>query len=53
MSAVEMKGGVAGGTLSTITTMMEEVPKNKLALARRQYSLSPGMYIPQLGRRLA
>lgn len=41
VSAVEMKGGVAGGTLSTITTMMEEVPKNKLALARRQYSLSP------------
>ncbi|THH17089.1 hypothetical protein EW146_g3650 [Bondarzewia mesenterica] len=38
---VKMKGGVAGGTLATMMTMIEEVPKNRLALAHRQYSLSP------------
>ncbi|KAF7983029.1 hypothetical protein HWV62_24676 [Athelia sp. TMB] len=40
-TAVKIKGGISGGTLSTIISSMEEVPKDKLRRAARGYALSP------------
>ncbi|EPQ55373.1 hypothetical protein GLOTRDRAFT_116281 [Gloeophyllum trabeum ATCC 11539] len=42
-TAVEVKGTVSGGTLNTIMTVLEEVPKHELAHGTRAYALSPGL----------
>ncbi|TFK50767.1 hypothetical protein OE88DRAFT_1659822 [Heliocybe sulcata] len=42
-TAVDVKGTMSGGTLSTIMTTLEEVPKEELRLGSRDYVLSPGI----------
>lgn len=41
VTAVKMKGGMAGGSLATVIALMEEVPKNVREMSSRAYSLSP------------
>ena len=46
ITAVDMvSGGVGAGTLQTVVTMFEEVPRSVLELARQAYALSPGKLI--------
>jgi hypothetical protein len=42
VTAVDLASGVAGGTIQTIFSMLEEVPKNVLRFTQIPYSLSPG-----------
>jgi hypothetical protein len=42
MSAFEMKGGVSGGTLSTVIVAMEEVPPDLRKSSNKNFAYSPG-----------
>ncbi|KAG5349342.1 hypothetical protein C0989_004483 [Termitomyces sp. Mn162] len=41
-----VRGGISGGTLNTIFTILEDVPQDKLRESARDYSLSPGEVFP-------
>jgi len=43
VTAYRTQGGMSGGTLSTILTIIEEVPSHQLIEAMQDYALSPGM----------
>jgi hypothetical protein len=40
----QLRGGFSGGTLRTILTMLEDVPKEKLRESSVNYALSPGTF---------
>jgi short subunit dehydrogenase-like uncharacterized protein len=42
LSAYSMSGGMSGGTIGTGITTLEQVPKEELRVARKEYSISPG-----------
>lgn len=44
-TAVRLRGGVSGGTLQTAITLLEEIPKDRLAFSRLAYSISPSACI--------
>lgn len=41
-SAFKIRGGISGGTLSTMMVSLEEVPKSVLKRSMQDYALSPG-----------
>ncbi|KAF8624483.1 hypothetical protein AX17_007112 [Amanita inopinata Kibby_2008] len=45
-TAYNLKGGISGGTLGTIMTIIEEVDGNQLKYSRRPYSISPVVGTP-------
>ena len=52
-TAYKMWGGISGGSLSTMITMLEDVPKEKRRESRVDYVLSPGIctvfyFVPEL-----
>ncbi|KAG6873133.1 hypothetical protein C0995_002507 [Termitomyces sp. Mi166 len=42
ISGQKVRGGISGGTLSTVFTLLEDVPRDKLRDSAREHSLSPG-----------
>jgi hypothetical protein len=40
----QVRGGFSGGTLSTVFTMLEDVPKEKRRESMVDYALSPGTF---------
>lgn len=44
-TALDVRGGVSGGTLNTIVTVVEEVPDEKRRESRIDFALSPGVFI--------
>jgi hypothetical protein len=51
-SAWEMRGGISGGTLGTILTTLEEVPREKLDASSGDFALSPVQGLPSPHPRL-
>ncbi|KAG6878860.1 hypothetical protein C0992_007065 [Termitomyces sp. T32_za158] len=43
MSGQKLQGGISGGTLNTIFTILEDVPRDKLRDSAKDFSLSPVM----------
>ena len=43
-TAYRLWGSISGGTLSTMITVLEDVPKEKRRESRVDYRLSPGIY---------
>lgn len=41
-TAFKLKGGVSGGTLSTVMVMLDEVPRHLMAEASKDWALSAG-----------
>ncbi|KAJ7799990.1 Saccharopine dehydrogenase-domain-containing protein [Mycena olivaceomarginata] len=46
LSAYSMSGGMSGGTIGTGITTLEQVPKEELRVARKEYSISPAVGTP-------
>jgi short subunit dehydrogenase-like uncharacterized protein len=43
-TAYKIKGGVSGGSVSTMLMHMDDVPKEKLISSNKDHALSPGMH---------
>jgi short subunit dehydrogenase-like uncharacterized protein len=43
-TAYKVRTGISGGTLSTVVTMLEDVPRDKRRESRVDYALSPGVF---------
>jgi len=52
VTAHKHKGGVSGGTLSTIHTSLAEVPRQKYMASMRDHSLSPASGVPSPSNKL-
>lgn len=42
MTAHKVRGGISGGTLATVMSVLEDVPKDKAKASAKSYSTSPG-----------
>jgi hypothetical protein len=50
VSAIDLSGGISGGTLSTAIEMLDKVPREILQRGKRDYCNSPSTYSMVLRR---